>query len=228
MVEITTAGRERRIGAGGSTVCRSESFGEAGDLGVDRRDTGVHEQQLQIAGGADRSQQFVFEALAGLGQERDDPFEPVDRPGPQTPDRDARQIAFVVPVGRQQGRGGSRDAGRLAATFTGRRQGLEGGRAGRSELAVEVAQGGDRGGVTGDVGERTRVVGQDLADREVDDRGRNRVAALVVQRRSGHQLGQPIRRDHVDRCHAAVAAERSTRHHSGGVGRNDHGHRRQR
>ena len=85
-----------------------------------------------------------------------------------------------------------------------------------------------RGRVVGDVPVQPRDRAQHLLDGEVDHGRRDRRAALGDQRRRTEQLAQAVQRQDVDGDGPAASPQRPPGHHAGRVGRDDHGHRRQR
>ena len=104
----------------------------------------------------------------------------------------------------------------------------ERGRAGDAELAVEITQSDDGGGVLGDGAVEAGRGAQHLLDGEVDDRSGHRLAAFVEQRRRPEHLGEAKDGEDVDGGGPAAPAERPSRHDAGRVGGDDDRHRDER
>ena len=125
---------------------------------------------------ADRGQQLQLERSQPLRQVDDDARRAVGQVAAGTGDRRRQQVALVVPVGAQGPHHLGGDARRLAAALGPRQRG-DRARPGDAQLAVQVAQGDDGGGVVLDAGVQARVGVHDLAHGDVDHRRRHRLAA---------------------------------------------------
>ncbi len=193
-----------------------ERLGHGEHVGVGALVAGEADDRFDRPALADRGQQLQLERPQPLGEVDDDPRGPIREIVAGADDGRRQQIALVVPVGAQRSHHLGGDPRRLAAAL-GASQRRHGSRPGDAQLAVEVAQGDDGGGMVLDAGVQARVGVHDLAHGDIDHRCGHRLAAGAVQGRRAEQLGQAEDRDDVDGGEPTAPPEGAPGHHPGGV-----------
>ena len=200
---------------------------EVDHRGVGRGVTRETDDELDVAGVADGAEQVDLEWAETFREVHHGPGQPGRQVRPRPDGGAGQEVALVVPARSEQpGELLGHPGGLAPAAGTSERG--ERGRTGDAELAVEIPQGDDGGGVLGDGAIEARRGAQHLLDGEVDDRGGDGLAALVEQRRRPEHLGEAKDGEDVDGGRPAAPAERPSGHHAGRVGGDDDRHRDQR